>query len=291
MRTLAGKLVLLAAAFAFGLLLLLAFSPFSPQGEPAQGEPAQAGAYVDDEILVKFNPGTPARAVLEAHRQAGGRVIGEIAALDVQIVKVGPGQAAQRLPVYQRNPNVEYAELNGIVKALDDPFFPTQWGLHNTGQLGGTPDADIDAPEAWAVTNSNSTIKIAVLDTGIKSSHEDLSGKVVQQQNFSSSATVDDTYGHGTHVATTAAAVSSNGLGIHGVAPGAVLMNGKVLGDDGSGTDATVASGITWAADNGAKVINLSLGGTTGSATLENAVNYAWNNGVLVVAAAGNDGT
>src|SRR3972149_5404061 len=104
MRTLAGKLVLLAAAFAFGLLLLLAFSPFSLKGEPAQGGPAQAGAYVDDEILVKFLPGTPARAALEAHRQARGWVVGEVPALHVKIVKVGPGRAAAQLPVYQRNP-------------------------------------------------------------------------------------------------------------------------------------------------------------------------------------------
>src|SRR3989304_7626757 len=98
MRTLAGKLVLLAAAFALGLLLLLAFSPFSLKGEPAQGGPAQAGAYVDDEILVKFLPGTPARAALEAHRQARGGGAGGGPALHVKIVKGGPGRAAGRAP-------------------------------------------------------------------------------------------------------------------------------------------------------------------------------------------------
>ena len=122
---------------------------------------AQTGSYVDDEILVKFLPATRAEVILEAHRQAGGLVVGEVAALGVQVVRVGPGEAVSRLAVYQGNPNVEYAELNGIAHALDDPLFPTQWGLNNTGQLGGTPDADIDAPEAWAVT-TGSGIKMAV---------------------------------------------------------------------------------------------------------------------------------
>ncbi len=250
---------------------------------------AQTGSYVDDEILVKFLPATRAEVIQEAHRQADGRVVGEVAALGVQVVKVGPGEAVGRLPVYQRNPNVEYAELNSIYKALDDPFFPTQWGLHNTGQLGGTPDADIDAPEAWAVT-TGSGIKIAILDTGIRKSHEDITAaRVVLEANFSSSPTEDDIYGHGTHVAGIAAA-AANTVGIHGVASGALLMNGKVLGDTGSGSCSGVANGITWAADNGANVINLSLGGTKGCATQESAVNYAWNLGTVLACAAGNAG-
>ncbi|MCH7835859.1 MAG: hypothetical protein IH864_03240, partial [Chloroflexi bacterium] len=83
---------------------------------PAQEVAAQTGSYVDDEILVKFLPATRAEVILEAHRQAGGLVVGEVAALGVQVVKVGPGEAVGRLPVYQRNPNVEYAELNSIYK-------------------------------------------------------------------------------------------------------------------------------------------------------------------------------
>ncbi|MBI1886390.1 MAG: S8 family serine peptidase [Chloroflexi bacterium] len=251
---------------------------------------AQVGAFVDDELLVKFVPGTPAHTVAAVHGQAGGRVIDEIPALGVQVVKVAPGQALQSLPLYQHNPNVKYAELNGIARALDDPFFPTQWGLHNTGQVGGTADADIDAPEAWGIS-SGSAVRIAVLDTGIKKSHEDItSSRVVAEQNFSSSATVDDVFGHGTHVAGIAAAATDNSIGMSGVAGGAILMNGKVLGDDGGGTYGSVANGIIWAADNGAKVINLSLGGTTSSTTLQDAVTYAWNKGVVLACAAGNNG-
>ncbi len=250
---------------------------------------AQTGSYVDDEILVRFLPATRAEVIQEAHRQADGRVIDEIPALSVQVVSVGPGEAVSRLAAYQGNPNVEYAELNGIAQALDDPLFPIQWVLNNTGQLGGTPDADIDAPEAWAVT-TGSGIKIAVLDTGIRKSHEDITAaRVVAEANFSSSATVDDIYGHGTHVAGIAAA-AANGVGVHGVAASALLMNGKVLGDSGSGSYSGIANGITWAADNGAQVINLSLGGTVPSQTLKNAVDYAWDSGVVLACAAGNNG-
>ena len=250
---------------------------------------AQTGSYVDDEILVRFLPATRAEVIQEAHRQADGRVIDEIRALRVQVVRVRPGEAVSRLAAYQGNPNVEYAELNGIAHALDDPLFPTQWGLNNTGQLGGTPDADIDAPEAWAVT-TGSGIKIAVLDTGIRKSHEDITAaRVVAEANFSTSATADDIYGHGTHVAGIAAA-AANGVGVHGVASGALLMNGKVLGDSGSGSYSGIANGMTWAADNGAQVINLSLGGTIPSQTLKNAVDYAWGQGVVLACAAGNNG-
>ncbi len=267
-------------------------APEAPSSVPAPVEEvaAQPGSYVDDEILVKFVPATRPEVILEANRQADGRVIGEVAALGVQVVRVGPGEAVSRLAAYQGNPNVDYAELNGIAHALDDPLFPTQWGLNNTGQLGGTPDADIDAPEAWSVT-TGSGIKIAVLDTGITKSHEDITAaRVVAEANFSSSATADDIYEHGTHVAGIAAA-AANGVGVHGVASGALLMNGKVLGDSGWGSYSGVANGITWAADNGAQVINLSLGGTAPSQTLKNAVDYAWGKGVVLACAAGNNGS
>lgn len=171
-----------------GLLIMVIFA--GGYGAPASGQRVTApGNYVDDELLVKFAPGTPALQILQAHERTGGKVVREVSALGVQVVKVGKGRAATMLPVYQRDPNVEYAELNTIYKALDDPFYPTQWGLLNTGQLGGTPDADIDAPDAWPMS-TGSGIKIAVLDTGIRVSHEEVgSGKVVLEANFSTSST------------------------------------------------------------------------------------------------------
>ncbi|MFC1924461.1 S8 family serine peptidase, partial [Chloroflexota bacterium] len=130
-------------------------------------------------------------------------------------------------------------------------------------------------------------IDIAILDTGIDQDHVDLAAKIVANMNFTSSGTVDDNYGHGTHVAGIAAA----GNGVAGIGFDSSLMNGKVLGDNGSGYYSWVASGVIWATDNGAEVINMSLGGTAYSSTLQSAIDYAWDNGVVVVAAAGNNGS
>jgi thermitase len=261
--------------------------------------PAMADQDVNaGEILVKFLPGTPGQAVAEAHRQNGGQPAGIIAGIDVHVVRVPAGSEQGRAAGYLRNPNVLYAEANGVYSVVgtfipppNDSLYNTQWQYNNTGQSGGTLDADIDAPEAWAVTTGSSTINIAILDTGIDQSHPDLKAKIAGSKNFSSSKSADDKYGHGTHVAGSAAAITNNATGVAGTCPDCRLLNVKVLGDNGSGSWSSIASGIVWAADNGAKVINMSLGGTTGSTALSNAVNYAWGKGVVVVAAAGNSST
>jgi len=148
----------------------------------------------------------------------------------------------------------------------------------------------VEAPQAWDITRGSRNISIAILDTGVDQDHPDLVNKIVNNINFTASATTDDAYGHGTHVAGIAAADTSNGIGVAGLGYSSSIMNVKVLGDDGTGYYSWIANGIIWAADNGAKVINLSLGGSSASSTLENAVNYAWGKGVVVVAAAGNNG-
>lgn len=246
-----------------------------------------------DRVLVKFRSGVPAEEKALIHARHGGAVVGEIRELGVQIVQVAPGRAEEKARDYRREKAVEFAEPDYVAEALwvpNDPYFAKQWGLDNWGQTGGTPDADIDAPEAWG-TSTGKDVKVAVLDTGIDQSHEDLKAKIVANKNFTNSRTVDDKYGHGTHVAGIIAAVTDNRTGVAGTAPAAALMNVKVLNDQGSGYYSWVASGIVWAADNGAKVINLSLGGSAPSDTLEAAVNYAWSKGAVVVAAAGNSGT
>jgi thermitase len=256
------------------------------------GGVASAQGYVPDEVLVKFQPGTPGQVRTSVHRQHGGAVRDHISALDVDVVAVPAGAVLQRVAAYSRNPNVSYAEPNFIAQAVltpSDPYFGRQWGLNNTGQTGGTPDADMDVAEAWDITMGVPTQRIAILDTGIDQDHEDLPN-IVLQRNFTSSRTLDDKYGHGTHCAGISAA-PMNGRGVVGTAPGASLMNGKVLGDNGFGSYSAIADGITWATDNGATVISMSLGGSSDSATMRNAVNYAWNKNVVVVAAAGNEGS
>ncbi|MBI3975397.1 MAG: S8 family serine peptidase [Armatimonadetes bacterium] len=262
-------------------------------GQPSvSAQPDQE--FAPGELLVKFKPGTAAASIADAHRRNGGQVQRTIAGIGVQVVRVPAGQERARVAGYRANLSVEFAEVNGVWHAFalpNDPRVGEQWQYHNTGQTGGTADADIDAPEAWDLTTGSSTVNIAILDTGIDQSHEDLASKITKNVNFTTSRTVDDRYGHGTHVAGSAAAVSNNGLGVAGTCQGCVLYNVKVLADNGSGSWSWVASGITWAADNGAHAINMSLGGSGGSSTVEAAVNYAWGKGVVLVAAAGNSGS
>ena len=174
-------------------------------------------------------------------------------------------------------PNQQEYASDELPAASNDSSFPEQWAL-----------STIMAPEAWQITSGEPNVFVAILDTGIDQNHEDLTGKVVASINFTQSPTADDLYGHGTHIAGTIAASADNAVGITGAAYDCSLMNVKVAEDDGTCTSGTVARGIIWAVDNGAKVINISLTFTEPSLILENAVNYAWDKGAVIVAAAGN---
>ncbi len=147
----------------------------------------------------------------------------------------------------------------------------------------------IQANETWDC-HKGQGIVVAVIDTGVDLDHPDLVANIVSGQTFvGGTSTPDDDQGHGTHVAGIVAASGNNG-GIIGVAPEAKIMPIKVLDSSGSGTTLSVAQGIVWAVDNGAHVINLSLGSVSNSAFVEDAVNYAYNKGVIVITAAGNCG-
>lgn len=148
--------------------------------------------------------------------------------------------------------------------------------------------AEITVPQAWQVTSGDASVVIAVLDTGIDRGHEDLAGKVITEVNFADSPVASDIYGHGTHVAGIIAAKANNGFGIAGLAYNCCLMNVKVADEAGRCTASSVAKGIVWAVENGAKVINISLFINEPSSVLEDAIDYAWSNGAVVVCAAGN---
>ncbi|MNS41106.1 Thermophilic serine proteinase precursor [compost metagenome] len=172
----------------------------------------------------------------------------------------------------------------------NDPRFSSQWAF-----------GPIAAVSAWgaALTAASTPVTIAILDTGIDQDHEDIDpthtqddqrGRLWRDQDFTGSGTVDDRYGHGTHVAGIAAAATNNGVGIAGIVSNARLINAKVIGDNGVGYDSAIAAGIRWAADQGAQIINMSFGQTTDSTLVREAVAYAAGKGVLMVAAAGNEG-
>jgi thermitase len=146
----------------------------------------------------------------------------------------------------------------------------------------------IMVPQAWEVTSGANSVVIAVLDTGIDKNHEDLAGKVIAEVNFTDSPTTNDVYGHGTHVAGIIAAAANNNLGIAGLAYNCCLMNVKVADDQGRFDSSIAAKGVIWAVEHGAKVINISLVSMEPSPRLEEAISYAWSQGAVVVAAAGN---
>ena len=257
--------------------------------------------HVSGQVVVKFKDGVSQAEKDNLLRNNRARVVNKLDAIGVLVLQVPKTTEERTVAALSKNPHIEYAELDYLAEAFYVPndyyFADNQWGLENTGQtikgVTGIVDADIDAPTAWDTTQGG--VKVAILDTGIDQDHEDLSDKIVDkvndQKNFTDSPTVDDLYGHGTHVSGIVAAITNNNIGVAGGCPNCVLMNGKVLNDSGSGAYSWIANGIIWAADNGAKVINMSLGGSAPSKTLENAVNYAWSKKyVVLVGAAGNSG-
>jgi thermitase len=263
-------------------LLFLLLSPTGVSAAPP-GVGDNEASFSPGEILVKFSPGATPAEVAEIHRQCGGQVKEIIPSIGVQVVTIPAGKVIEKARAYSTHGKVLYAEPNYLGEAIgtpDDAYFDNQWGMKK-----------VEAPAAWEVTKGSSSIKIAILDTGVDLDHPDLAGKTVGSINFTSSATADDLYGHGTHVAGIAAASTNNGIGVAGLGYSSSIVSVKVLGDDGYGYYSWIAKGITWAADNGAKVINMSLGGTSASSTLEDAVNYAWSKGAVIVAAAGNNGS
>lgn len=200
----------------------------------------------------------------------------------------------EALAALSADPAVEYAEPDSIgygAGAPDDERFGLQWGLHNTGQNGGEPDADVDAPEAWDISTGVTSTVLAIIDTGVDMNHPDLVGKIVPGWNFvNSDSTPQDDHGHGTHVAGIAAATTNNGTGVAGVCPECRIMPLKALNDENLGYYSWWASAIVYAVDHGADVINMSMGGADYSQTLHDAVQYAYNHDVPIVAAMMNDG-
>lgn len=293
-----------AALVALGLLALPA-----PAGAATPAATPPAATAVPGELIVLFEEGVDASERAVARDRAGADFERGLGLPGAQIVAVNGSldDAAARL---ERQPAVRYAVPNLTVSARaqapNDPLFPRLWGLTNLGALG-----------AWDLTRGAGQT-IAVVDTGVDLVHPDLAanlwsnpGELPNGLDDDGNGRVDDLHGwdfadgdddpsddhdHGTHVAGTAAAVAGNGVGVAGVAPQARLMAVRVLGAGGSGAMSDVISGVLYAAQEGASVINLSLGApadpgdAAGLAALWNdAAAQAAAHGALLVVAAGND--
>ena len=213
----------------------------------------------------------------------GGRVLKRNTALNYVLVEVKEGRKVQEFIqeiTTTKEKRIRYAEPNYIVTILhtpNDPLYTSQWG----------PES-IKADRAWDTQQGSSGVKIAIVDTGIDYTHDDLGNYVSGGYDWvSNDDNPMDDHGHGTHCAGIATAVSDNSVGIAGIAQVQVMAE-KVLGADGRGYTSDVAEGIVHAADEGASVISMSLGSSSSSVTMEDACQYAYDHGCLIVAAAGN---
>jgi subtilisin family serine protease len=241
--------------------------------------------YDPERIAVTVRRGASRDAVMDAFAAAGVDVEEEIPQLRAYLVRVLPDEQATAVDALRAERVIARAGPDVVGHALDtipnDSEWPAQAGLRVVG-----------LPRAWDVSRGSSKLVVAVLDTGVDPAQPDLKGALVAGANFvDPSAPPLDDHGHGTAVAGVIAARANNGRGMAGVCWFCLVMPVKVLGSDGSGDDARIAAGIVWAANRGARVINLSLGGPGTTPELEAAVAYAVNRGALVVAAAGNSGT
>ena len=268
--------------------------------------PVAALAAPEAELLVKFESDASGSERYEGHREGGGTVEARLPAEGVDIVDLRPGQPlADALDAYRSNPDVEYAEPNSLlsIAAASNDLGANLWGLDNDGQERGRVDADIDAPEAWDLVPGSpfaaADYAVGVVDTGIDSGHEDLAGKAVSSclTALGGGGTLTpgcaDDNGHGTHASGTIAASGHNGRGVVGVAPGARILMCKALDSRGSGYLSDIVACmndiVARRAAHRIRVLSLSIGGA-GSETLRAAVDNAYASGVLVVAAAGNQG-
>ncbi len=244
-------------------------------------------APTSGDIIVKYKKDASENSKNKIRKIRKAIIRNRIDKLNLDVVRIQKGTIEDAIDDYEKDPEVEYAEpdyLTSTTLTTNDSFLAYQWGMFKIKA------ANYFGESAWDITQGNPDVKTAVLDTGIEETHQDLISKVVASNNFTTSPSTTDNYGHGTHVAGIIAANTNNNFQFAGVGYNSTLMNGKIVADNGVGSYSWMINGITWAADNGANVINISIRGSVHSQALEEAINYAWSKGAVVVAGAGNCG-
>jgi len=296
----------------FSIFMLVALPLVGSMQTPAPNGPA----FVPGEILLKFKSGAPAADRVRLIGELGATQLRTFASSAVQW-RLGPNvdvlQAVARL---KRDAAIQYAEPNYLL-SLDvtpnDPRYPELWGMHNTGQTGGTAGADIDADIAWNVSTGSSNVLVGVIDTGVDYNHPDLAANIWTNPGEIPANNVDDDHngyvddvhgydfvnndgdpfddhGHGTHCSGTIGGVGNNGTGVTGVNWNVRIMGIKFLNSGGSGTTANAVLAVQYATMMGVNLTSNSWGGGAFSQTLYDAIAAAGAANIAFVAAAGNNG-
>ena len=273
----------------------------------ADAKSASPELYRADRFLIKPKARTEPGALARFHSAQQCKVLQTFPGIgNLQVLAVPEGESVQDLIAkYKSRGLVDFAEPD-FVRQLNstmpnDPKFldGTLWGLYNYGQNAGTPHADIDAVEAWDVFTSASNIVVAILDTGIRYTHEDLAANIWTNPSDGShgtntiagtALTLDDN-GHGTRMAGVIGAVGNNGTGVVGVAWSLQMMACKAFDASGSSSDSAIIAGMEYARVNGARIISASFDSTAFSESLSNAIYTARTAGIIFVASAGNNST
>jgi len=270
------------------------------------GLPLRSGGprFAPGQVLIRFRPSATAQFVDATLAKYEIKKIKRISQLNLYQVAIPASVSVEEMAyALSRNPDVLSAGPNYIARIAvtpNDPLFRYQYALSNTGQDIGAPGspsgkskADIKATAGWEETKGAADTVIAIIDSGVDFDHPDLKNKIVSRGhdfvNDDEEATDDN--GHGTFVAGVAAADTNNDEGIAGVAWNCRILPVKVVDAEGYAGYDDLIDGILWAADNGADIINLSLGGPDSDDSLRDALRYANEKGVVIAAAAGNDGT
>jgi subtilisin family serine protease len=307
-----GAALLASALVAFALAWPLngdhgPFGPAAPGLQPPQHDKTSKAAYAPDTVLVAFHPFVSLVDRLSAFESVG--VVVDVTAVSPYFYRTHILPEARAMGATVESVSQALASMRGVrfaepdfVKTIaqplpNDPRFGELYGLHNTGQAGGTPDADIDAPEAWTMTVGSHDVIVAVIDTGVDYNHPDLAanilrdhaGRVIGHDFANNDADPMDDNRHGTHCAGTIGAVGNNGIGVVGVAHRVRIMPVKFLTAGGSGLVSDAVLSIDFARANGAHIMNNSWGAGARSQALLDSIVRARDAGILFVAAAGNN--
>ena len=256
-----------------GLSLCLTFPATAAENVP----------FVPGRILLRLRPGVAVTNLPARMARRGASVGPTLHHSQIHLLNLPEAQVEAAIEDLRNDPDTEYAERDYLAQAAfvpDDPLALSgqEWHL-----------ASLRAPAAWDITSGRTNVLVAVLDSGIDAAHPDLAGQSTPGYDFvNNTPNPGDDFGHGTAVAGVLAAAGNNGLGIAGIAFGCRVLPVKVMDRSGFAAYSSIAEGIHFAVEQGARVVNISIVGSQPSGALQEAIDFAWSNNVIVVASAGN---